>query len=123
MILGTVCYLAFASVGLGKQLACNDEIPMPEYFGSKVTKLSAHEVHDWNEWSPEYQFSGFAFEEGSLDFCNGTLTYTHPGYHDTIHIYLWLPLEGWNGNLLAQGGGGWSAGSEGRHACNPEVSD
>ena len=47
-----------------------------------------------------------------LDFCNFTITYTHPGQNDTINAYVWLPLDHWNGRLLAQGGGGWASGGE-----------
>ncbi|KAF1359877.1 putative feruloyl esterase [Lizonia empirigonia] len=48
----------------------------------------------------------------SIDFCNVTLTHTHPGNNDTLHTQIWLPLNPtkWNKRMQMAGGGGWSAG-------------
>ncbi|KAF2723396.1 tannase and feruloyl esterase [Polychaeton citri CBS 116435] len=53
--------------------------------------------------------------EGSrkpVSYCNITVTYTHPGWNDTIHTDIVLPLDvkDWNGRFLGQGGGGFKAG-------------
>ncbi|KAH7337357.1 hypothetical protein BKA66DRAFT_374630, partial [Pyrenochaeta sp. MPI-SDFR-AT-0127] len=48
-----------------------------------------------------------------VDFCNVTLTHTHPGKNDTLRTQIWLPLNPkWNSRKLMAGGGGWSAGFE-----------
>ena len=99
---------------LGKQLKCNDKIPTPEFFGTKVTSMVVEEVKAWEDYSPMAPFLGIPFERKPLHFCNVTIAYTHPGQDDNVHVYLWLPLEGWNGNFLAMGGGGFAAGGEGK---------
>ena len=111
--------LCLTGSATGKQLTCNSDIPLPEYFGTKVTNLSAKEVHGWEDWAPIWDLS-IPFERRPLDFCNVTLTYTHPGLGDNVNVFIWLPLKNWNGNFLGQGGGGWAAGTEG--ALAPAVS-
>lgn len=113
----SILLLGLLNVGattLAKQLACNDKIPHPEYFGTEVTSLTAHEVNDYDEWSFFVDMVGIPFEKSPLSFCNVTITYTHPGQGDSVNVYLWLPLKGWNGNFFAQGGGGWAAGNPGK---------
>lgn len=103
-----------ATTSLAKQLACNpDDIPIPKYFGTKVTSLMAKEMRGFMDF-PVGDFSMINYSKDPLDFCNVTITYTHPGQGDEVNVYLWLPLEGWNGNFFAQGGGGWAAGNPGR---------
>ncbi|KAF7939337.1 uncharacterized protein EAE97_007417 [Botrytis byssoidea] len=49
----------------------------------------------------------------SLDFCNVTLTYTHPGQNDTINVKIYLPSSSsssWNGRFMATGGSGFDTG-------------
>ncbi|KXJ87060.1 Tannase/feruloyl esterase [Microdochium bolleyi] len=50
----------------------------------------------------------------TVQVCNVTVTYTHPGWADTIHTWVQLPVsEDWNGRLLGFGGGGWVTGHHG----------
>ncbi|OAA72389.1 Tannase/feruloyl esterase [Cordyceps fumosorosea ARSEF 2679] len=44
----------------------------------------------------------------NVSFCNVTVTYTHPGWDDTIQVFVGLPLQGWNRKFLALGGSGFS---------------
>jgi hypothetical protein len=49
----------------------------------------------------------------NLDACEVLVTYTHPGYNDTINTVIWLPsAEQWTGRFLGEGGGGWATGAE-----------
>ncbi|EME39830.1 hypothetical protein DOTSEDRAFT_137481 [Dothistroma septosporum NZE10] len=52
-------------------------------------------------------------EQKPLKFCEVLVAYTHPGLNDTINVSTWMPLDDndWNGRFMAQGGGGWAAGS------------
>jgi hypothetical protein len=93
---------------------CNpDALPTPNIPGARITDLHATEIHAYAPWP--YAFGSLLAEERPIDFCNVTVTYTHPGWHDAVHVYVWLPLsEGdWNGRFLGAGGGGWMAGGEG----------
>jgi poly(3-hydroxybutyrate) depolymerase len=41
------------------------------------------------------------------------ITYTHPGYNDTINTLIWLPdFATWRGRFLGAGGGGWTTGAD-----------
>lgn len=49
-------------------------------------------------------------QDTTISFCNVTVTYTHPGWNDTIHTTVWLPQPAdWNGRLQGTGGGGYAA--------------
>ncbi|KAH8810592.1 Tannase/feruloyl esterase [Xylogone sp. PMI_703] len=48
---------------------------------------------------------------GKISYCNVTVTYTHPGYGDDIHVTVYLPMDNWNGRFQGVGGGGWAASS------------
>ena len=50
--------------------------------------------------------SNYAHRDTTLDFCNVTVTYTHPDWHDTIHISIWLPSSNWSQRLQGAGGSG-----------------
>lgn len=50
--------------------------------------------------------TNYKHENSTLNFCNVTVTYTHFGWNDTIHISIWLPFIGWNQRLQGAGGSG-----------------
>lgn len=72
-------------------------ITNPSIPNGQVLDLSASPVNDYK------------FQNSTLDFCNVTITYTHPGWDDEIHVSIWLPSSGWNKRLQGAGGSGWSA--------------
>lgn len=87
---------------------CSVEVlAKPDIFGAHIIDISAHEV---NLYSHVEESPFGEIETSDLNFCNVTVTYTHPGQHDTIHVTVWLPLEDWNGRFMAVGGGGWITG-------------
>lgn len=93
-----------------------DKFPDPKVFGTRLLDLKVTEVHRFAPWP--YGLGSLIAEERPIDFCNVTLTYTHPGWNDAVNVYVWLPLEekDWNGRFLGTGGGGWAAGFEGGNA-------
>jgi hypothetical protein len=49
----------------------------------------------------------------NLDACEVVVTWTHPGYDDSINAILWLPSAAtWTGRFMGAGGGGWTTGVE-----------
>jgi hypothetical protein len=93
-------------------LACNaSAIPYPSVFGADIISLSANIVQNFSQ-DVYYQlyYNHPSATVRDVDFCNITVTYTHPGHNDTINVETWFPLNTWNGRLQALGGGGWVAG-------------
>ncbi|KAK5130070.1 hypothetical protein LTR08_002503 [Meristemomyces frigidus] len=82
-------------------------LPAIDVFGLEVLDVSARAQHGYPEASRDVPV-----DAEPIDFCNVTITYTHPGQNDTINAYIWLPFDHWNGKLLGQGGGAWASGDE-----------
>jgi hypothetical protein len=76
-------------------------IAYPKLFGAQILALSAYERHNYS--LPLLKIT-------SLNFCNVNITYTHPGYNDSINIQVWLPLTGWNERFQGTGGAGYATG-------------
>lgn len=113
----TAAVLALASCSRGATLPCvADKFAALKAPGTEILDVTAEEVRDYDQWSKELTVSA-QVEHRSIDFCNVTVTYTHSGWNDTVHVYIWLPLEDWNGRFFGQGGGGWSAGNPGALAA------
>ncbi|KAJ5792831.1 uncharacterized protein N7503_008809 [Penicillium pulvis] len=82
----------------------------PHVFGAEILNLSAYWVTNYTLDVP----ATFNYNHGDVyldnaNFCNVTVSYTHPGHNDLITVETWLP-ERWNQRLQATGGGGWNAG-------------
>ena len=100
--------LSLLPTALGRLRTCVPrDLPAIEVFGLEVVDIAAKEHRNYTDWRP---FPLVPAPHKPLDFCNITITYTHPGQHDKVNVYIWLPLDNWNGRFLAQGGGGWAAG-------------
>ena len=90
-----------------------DTFTPPKHPGTKITNIQVTSAQNYAPWPDAPGF--VTSHERPIDFCNVTLTYTHPGWDDEVNVYVWLPVDEneWNGRLLGAGGGGWAAGFEG----------
>lgn len=83
-------------------------ITKPDLIGGRILDVQASEVHNYSAVSlaPGTNNGG----RYTINFCNVTVTYTHPGWGDTVNTQVWLPLDDWNGRFQALGGGGYATG-------------
>lgn len=85
-------------------------IATPSLFGASIISMAANLVSNYSsEVSEQYYYNHPSISVKGLDYCNVTVTYTHPGQNDTLNVETWLPLKNWNGRLQAVGGGGYIA--------------
>ena len=88
-----------------------DSIP-----GTKRLALSASPVYNYSEPPAPFGFNNtdkpyFNPDLSDLSFCNVTFTYTRPGYHNRVNVYVYLPTQAdWNGRFQGVGGGGYVTG-------------
>ncbi|RDW75520.1 carboxylic ester hydrolase-10 [Coleophoma cylindrospora] len=86
-------------------------IPYPNLFGAEFLSLEATLISNLSS----NIHIGFYTNHGAVDvknvnYCNVTVTYTHPGQDDKINVQVWLPQDTWNGRMQHIGGSGWQAG-------------
>ncbi|KAI8941074.1 hypothetical protein NX059_002314 [Plenodomus lindquistii] len=88
-------------------------LPFPTVFGAQILSIEASQVQNYTfpGLFRAYQNHGL-LPDIAVEFCNVTVTHTHPGQNDTLHTQVWLPVSqpAWNGRLQMAGGGGWIAG-------------
>ncbi|KAL3496369.1 tannase and feruloyl esterase-domain-containing protein [Aspergillus germanicus] len=85
-------------------------IQLPAVYGADILSLTATWTSNFTLPVPaDFNYNHGDVAVDNADFCNITVTYTHPGYADRITVETWLPRD-WNGRLQATGGGGWQAG-------------
>ncbi|CAK4033257.1 Hypothetical predicted protein [Lecanosticta acicola] len=82
-----------------------------DVFGARILSVDANPVFNHTSYTAKDQGIHLEGTWSNLNFCNVTVTYTHPGRDDYINIYIVLPFEGWTGRFLGVGGGGWMTGS------------
>ncbi|KAL3291108.1 carboxylic ester hydrolase [Colletotrichum asianum] len=86
-------------------------IPYPDLFGAEFLALQTNFVANHSQNVPPGYYSNHgSVNVQNANFCNVTVTYTHPGQNDTINVQVWLPSDTWNGRLQHIGGSGWQAG-------------
>ncbi|KAF4870313.1 putative feruloyl esterase [Colletotrichum siamense] len=86
-------------------------IPYPDLFGAEFLSLQANFIANHSQNVPPGYYSNHgSVNVQNANFCNVTVTYTHPGQNDTINVQVWLPSDTWNGRLQHIGGSGWQAG-------------
>ncbi|CAG8065190.1 unnamed protein product [Penicillium salamii] len=49
----------------------------------------------------------------TVEVCQLTVNYTHPGWNDNVTTWISLPVNNWNGRFMGMGGGGWVMGTQG----------
>lgn len=47
----------------------------------------------------------------TVEVCQLTVNYTHPGWGDQITTWVSLPVDNWNGRFVGMGGSGWITGA------------
>lgn len=88
-----------------------DTLPVPDLFGAEILAFDVNLVENYNGTAYSQLYYGHpTVTTEDATFCNVTVTYTHPGANDTVHVETWLPIGNFNGRLQAIGGGGWVAG-------------
>jgi hypothetical protein len=77
-------------------------IPYPSLFGAQFLNLTAAPVTNFSVLAQQSNPSYPGTLTG-LDFCNVSLSYTHPGQNDLINVQVWLPTHAWNGRFMGSG--------------------
>jgi hypothetical protein len=91
--------------------SCTPSTFSPTLFGGEILAIDTNLVTNVTASIPSAaRWTQPSIDVDNLSFCNVTVTYTHPGLYDEIHVETWLPLDNYNGMLHAFGGGGWQAG-------------
>jgi hypothetical protein len=92
------------------QLQCSSSaIRYPLLRGAEFLSMTAAIVDNLSVTS-HWAANAFPVELSGLQFCNVSLTYTHPGQGDVINVHIWLPMNHWNGRFQGTGGGGFATG-------------
>ncbi|KAJ5617721.1 hypothetical protein N7537_002835 [Penicillium hordei] len=94
----------------------------PHVFGAEITSINTHLVTNFTAIVPAEQlFNTPTANATNVDFCNVTVSYTHPGQGDNISVTAWLPIDSWNERMEGVGGGGWVAGGPISQLAYPEL--
>ncbi|SPO01598.1 related to tannase precursor [Cephalotrichum gorgonifer] len=91
---------------------CNPgQIHLPKFPDLEVLSVEAASYENYT-FTPDPALGDFPTSRLGLDFCNITITYTHPGWGDNVIVTTLLPQKNaWNGRLMAHGGGGLATGA------------
>lgn len=97
--------LSCVASAFGNAVPCQD-LSLLNFPGIEILSVQSTEVLNYSSVdNPSIQppVSG-------LNFCNVSITLTHPGAFDTVLVGIWLPIGDWNGRWQSTGGGGLAAG-------------
>ncbi|KAL1874367.1 hypothetical protein VTK73DRAFT_450 [Phialemonium thermophilum] len=100
-----------ASLGcasISRSLSCTPVNPCEARFLSSGLVIQDAQLLDLNAtWVVNASVTGAT---STFSYCNVLVTYTHPGWNDTVHTQVLLPAAAnWNGRFQGVGGGGWAA--------------
>ncbi|KAK9419692.1 putative Carboxylic ester hydrolase [Seiridium unicorne] len=86
-------------------------LAFPDITGLSVLSIEALDQHNYT-YVPGPFAAGLPDSSPipDLSYCNVTVTYTHPGWHDSINVNILLPTDDWNGRFSAIGGGALTTG-------------
>lgn len=82
-------------------------IPYPSLYGAQFLNLIAVPVVNYSVPAQQGNPS-FPNNLTGLNFCNVSISYTHPGQNDFINVQIWLPSDDWNGLFMGVGGSGYA---------------
>ncbi|TKA64791.1 hypothetical protein B0A55_08969 [Friedmanniomyces simplex] len=81
--------LSLLPLAAGKLRTCKArDLPAIEVFGLQVVDITAKEHRGYEDWMP-FPMTGMPVTHQPIDFCNFTITYTHPGQGDHVNVYIW----------------------------------
>ncbi|KAH7371498.1 feruloyl esterase-like protein B precursor [Pyrenochaeta sp. MPI-SDFR-AT-0127] len=104
--------LALANPLLAQEQCNPDTFQNLSLFGGEIQNIKTHS-HVGLSVNVAVAQNHYAKNVTNLNVCEVIITYTHPGYGDTINTAVWLPSnENWTGRFLGAGGGGWTTGAE-----------
>jgi len=86
-------------------------LSLPDINGLSILSVEAFEQSNYT-YVPGLFAAGLPDSQTihGLNFCNVTVTYTHPGWNDNINVNVLVPTEHWNGNFAGIGGGNLATG-------------
>lgn len=97
-------------LGLGPTTGNIFTFPYPTISGATFTAGLAVPVTNFSIHTPRDD-SHFDANPTGLNFCNVTLTYTHPGQDDSINVKIFLPAQdAWNARFVGTGGSAFGPG-------------
>ncbi|KAH7407995.1 Tannase/feruloyl esterase [Cadophora sp. MPI-SDFR-AT-0126] len=98
-----------SSALVARALECTSSaLPAPVLPGAEILAYNVAHVNNYSV-PASISLGGRGSAVEGLNFCNVSITYTHPGQQDTIKTQIWLP-DVWNERFLGNGGGGWTGG-------------